>query len=280
MIATPGRLLDHFERGKVLLQDVKVLVIDETDRMLDMGFIPDVERIVSLLPKIRQTLFFSATLSNEIQKIGEQFVLNPKIIEVAKAAQTAPTISQHICKTTPKLKQEHLRELLQNEHINNAVIFCNRKKDIASLVKYLKNYGFNVAALHGDMTQSMRLSALKAFKDEKTKYLIASDVAARGLDIPSVSHVFNYDVPSNAEDYVHRIGRTGRAGRTGQSFTFIADSDDEKLLFAIEQLISISIPEHTTTFNNTNLSKKNNSHSRDLKNKSISKKAGNTKKLL
>ncbi len=278
LIATPGRLLDHFERGKVLLQDVKVLVIDETDRMLDMGFIPDVERIVSLLPKIRQTLFFSATLSNEIQKIGEQFVLNPKIIEVAKAAQTAPTISQHICKTTPKLKQEHLRELLQNEHINNAVIFCNRKKDIASLVKYLKNYGFNVAALHGDMTQSMRLSALKAFKDEKTKYLIASDVAARGLDIPSVSHVFNYDVPSNAEDYVHRIGRTGRAGRTGQSFTFIADSDDEKLLLAIEQLISISIPEHTTTFNNTNLSKKNNSHSRDLKNKSISKKAGEHEK--
>ncbi len=258
LIATPGRLLDHFERGKVLLQDVKILVIDETDKMLDMGFIPDVERIVSLIPRIRQTLFFSATLSDEIQKIGNQFVLNPKIIEVARIAQTASTISQYICKTTPRSKQSYLQKLLKDERINNAVIFCNRKKDIASLVKSLKNHKFNVSTLHGDMSQTARLEALKAFKEEKTKYLIASDVAARGLDIPSVSHVFNYDVPSNAEDYVHRIGRTGRAGRTGNAFTLVASSDDQKYLSAIEQLISISIPEHTISGDKVDFNAQNN----------------------
>ena len=261
LIATPGRLLDHFERGKVLLRDVKILVIDETDRMLDMGFIPDVNRIVSLIPKIRQTLFFSATLSDEIRRIGNRFVLNPKIIEVARVAQVASTISQFICKTSPRSKQGYLRKLLKNEPINNAVIFCNRKKDISSLVKSLNKYEFNVATLHGDMPQTARLEALKSFKEGNVKYLIASDVAARGLDIPSVSHVFNFDVPSNSEDYVHRIGRTGRAGRVGYAYTLVTNSEDQKHLLAIEQLISMSIPEYNVSDNKTKQDTKNYGHS-------------------
>jgi superfamily II DNA/RNA helicase len=241
LIATPGRLLDHFERGKVLLQDVKILVIGEADRMLDMGFIPDVERIVSYLPVMRQTLFFSATLSEEIHKIGKKFVMNPKIIEVAKPASTADTVSQRLIWTKPREKREVLRGLLRRETLQNAVIFCNRKRDIATLLSSLKRHEFNATALHGDMTQSARLAALSDFKEGRVTILIASDVAARGLDIPSVSHVFNFDVPSNAEDYVHRIGRTGRAGRTGSAFTLAASEDDKKYLHAIETLIGNAI---------------------------------------
>ncbi len=243
LIATPGRLLDHIERGKLLLTGIEVLVIDEADRMLDMGFIPDIEKICRMVPFTRQTLFFSATMPPEIQRLTETFLHNPVKIEVARQSTTASTITQRLVASQPQdwAKRDVLRTLIREaEELKNAIIFCNRKIEVQALYKSLQRHGFNVAALHGDMDQRSRMAALEAFRNGTTQLLVASDVAARGLDIPDVSHVFNFDVPHHAEDYVHRIGRTGRAGRKGAAFTIVT-ADDKKSLSGVENLIKTQI---------------------------------------
>jgi superfamily II DNA/RNA helicase len=230
LIATPGRLLDHFERGGLLMTGVQIMVVDEADRMLDMGFIPDIERIFKMTPPKKQTLFFSATMPPEITRLTKQFLRDPVRIEASRPATTNENITQLMVKvpsSDPKAKRLALRALIEKAKIETGIVFCNRKTEVDVVAKSLKSHGFDAAAIHGDLDQSQRMKTLAAFRDGSLKILVASDVAARGLDIPAVSHVFNYDVPHHADDYVHRIGRTGRAGRSGITYMLVTPGDDK-----------------------------------------------------
>lgn len=241
LIATPGRLLDLFQRGAILLNDIRILVIDEADRMMDMGFIPDIEKIVSLIPPNRQTLLFSATMPPEIKRLSDKFLTNPKEVSVSAPATTGVNIEQFLVHTSPRDKKRVLGRLMKQENPKNAFVFLNRKRDIGDVANFLKKQGYAAAPLHGDMVQTARTKTLQEFRDGTVKFLVCSDVAARGLDISAVSHVFNYDVPMSPDDYVHRIGRTGRAGMTGRAW-MIATKEDEKFLTNVERLIKKPIP--------------------------------------